>query len=570
MKFMELEEGLLGIKRRDFMKGLGWGLAGSATGLTDLFVRNLIDGMVYKAYAETFSSEEPRAYIAIKASGAPTRWMWDQFLNPFNDPAFVANTHVSSHFEEVSGKLITPVYSQFLSKGIYVPHLWSFSVAKKGGGVRPMTDLLDHMLVLRGIDVSDNGHPGAQKKQFMMPGHPFSVQGAIADKSKSSTFPAVSGTDGFDFKSEKGLQLVKGNVGTNALNQILKPFQGNENLESRQIASLMSEDINSALGNLLTRKGDYSNSLRDSIKGADELIRLGVGDLDSTWNDLTAKYEDLISRTMQLSFPGINNLPVGMDVNLRADNRGYRMDSPRNELCTLPDLRDMIKSSSTLKYTAASFALAEHMIIKGYTNSIVIDLGVLMNLAFDASDLNRNGTMVHDQHFVGNTIVTFLSAYMYTAFSSCLLELIDQLKAAQRFNGKNLFEETVIQFAGEFNRSPGLLGTDHASYSSSFSQWCGSFDSNPTVIGNILDQPRVAYHREPTHNFHGTWGWSAKVPEFNGQTALTGNVLNTISHFLRVPSPSPNNLTMASLGEQGGLTSLMGPAKIIKYQEEEE
>lgn len=556
--------------RRGILRGMGWGLAGAATNMSDLFLKSFIDGLSYQAYAQSLSSD-PRVYLAIRATGAPARWAWDQFLNP-NGETVLPNLSVATHFDSAGGRLINPIYGTYNHNGLIVPHTWSFQVPRAGGGTRPMTDLLDNMLVLRGVDVLDNGHPGAQKKQYMMPGHPYSIQGAVADHSKTP-FPTImtgsnSNEFNLDFVSKEGHQLVKSflnsNNKPNLIKDLLKPFTGNESLESRQIASTYNADIHRAINALNLTASDYTQTLRNNIKGADELIRQGFGDLDASWTALVTKYQDLIDRAIhQGNYPGINDMPVGDIVGNRNDN--YNFYGPI-KIVDLPDLRSMVTSSSGLGMAADQFAMAEFMIKNGYTKSIILDLPPLDGLAYEAADLTKTGRLQHDQHFNGQFITTFLSAYMFSAFSACLIELIEQFKAHTTSDGKNLFNETVIQFGGEFNRTAPShgRGTDHADSASSFTQWSGAINGNH-IVGNVLDQPLQASLRNG--GAPGSWGIGAKITEFGGQRALTGNVLSTMSHLLRVPTPSPNNISMVNV-VNGQVSSLIGNAKTVPYQED--
>lgn len=533
----------------------------------EAFVRSFFNGLANQAFAQS-TGTDPRALIAIRAMGAPTRWGWDQILNPGGE-TLVYNPVVATHFSQSDGRYTTPVYGTTIYKGMTVPYTWSFDVPHSRGGTRPMTDLLNNMLVIRGVDVVDNGHPGAIKKQYMNPGNSVSLQGTLADNTQRSPLSTIvtrkPNQSSIDFQSRKNLQLIDTIVNynynsQNLISDVMTPFKVNNSKSVRTLAFQHDLDIQNTYSALTTVSSDLNQTLQQSIRNADEIIRNGLGDLNTEWAQLKSKYDNLISRALNQVYPGINDLPVGT-LGLR-DNT-YRLDNGFDPTLTPDDLRQMISTSTDLGSTAAQFALTEYMITRGFTNSIVINLDVLTGLSHNKSNMTLKATSNHDQHFSGSVITTFLSSFIFSAFSACLLELIDQLKLKSRHDGRNLFNETVIQFGGEFNRTGQAdgQGTDHAHDSSSFTHWCGSING-PIVVGNILDQPRSAYHRGSTV-LPGTWGIGAKIPELGGQTALTGNILSSASTLLRVPTPSINNMSLVL--ESGA--SLIGPPTIIPWSQ---
>ncbi|MES3039134.1 MAG: hypothetical protein V4736_14600 [Bdellovibrionota bacterium] len=553
--------------RRDILKTINLGLLGSALSPANLFATSFIQGLVSQANAQ-ITGTDPRTLITIRAPGGPHRWGFDGMLNP-NGETLLPNPYVVSHFGAVSGRLSEPIYGTIKYNGITVPHLWSYSVPTVGGGLRPMTDLLNNMMVLRGVDVIDGGHAGAMKKQFMVPGASASIHGSHADASTKSPLASVwaSRGNGADFQSRKSLQkidLYVGNrAGQNFISDIMAPFKVNNSLATRSLALANDASIQAAYAALKTVKSDLSTTLRANVKGADDIIRSGIEDLSSVWLQLQSKYANLIKAAMNGNYPGLNDLPVG---GATRDGQ-YNFDQGTNKIVTLEDMRMMFHDGTGMDKTADMFACAEFMITRGYTNSMCIDLSPFTNLRFDKNDLARRENDNFDSHFIGRMTATFLMGMTVPCFAACMLELIDVLKSKTRYDGRNLWNETVIQFGGEFNRTAGWnpddlspgTGTGHGPDSSVFSHWSGAI-RGPIVVGNIINRNRGTYQAkvEP-----GTIGAAAKIPELNGRVAGTGDMLNSLAALLRVPPPNPNNMSLvASDG-----TSLIGPPKIVPFTE---
>ncbi|MES3039137.1 MAG: hypothetical protein V4736_14615 [Bdellovibrionota bacterium] len=553
--------------RRDVLKTINLSVLGSALSPANLFATSFIQGLVSQANAQ-ITGTDPRALITIRAPGGPQRWGFDGMLNP-NGETLLPNPYIASHFGAVGGRLSEPIYGTIKYNGITVPHLWSYSVPTVGGGLRPMTDLLNNMMVLRGIDVVDGGHAGAQKKQYMVPGASASIHGTHADVSMKSPLSSVwaSGGNGADFQSRRSLQKIDLYVGYNAnqnfIADIMAPFKVNNTVATRALALANDASIQAAYASLNTVKSDLGSTLRANVKGADDIVRSGIEDLSTVWVALKTKYANLIKAALVGNYPGLNDMPVG---GTTRDGQ-YNFDQGTNKIVTLDDMRTMFHAGTGMGRTAEMFACAEFMITRGYTNSMCIDIGTLSDLKFDKTDLARSENDNYDSHFIGRMTSTFLWGMTVPCFAACMLEFIDVLKSKTRYDGRNLWNESVIHFGGEFNRTapwyaadtnPGT-GTDHGPGSSVFSHWSGAI-RGPIVVGNIIDKNRSDYYvaREP-----GTVGLGAKIPELNNRIAGTGDMLNSLASLLRVPPPNPNNMSLvASDG-----TSLIGPPKIVPRAE---
>jgi hypothetical protein len=114
----------------------------------------------------------------------------------------------------------------------------------------------------------------------------------------------------------------------------------------------------------------------------------------------------------------------------------------------------------------------------------------------------------------------------YRAYASCLLELIDRLKA------ENIWNDTVIDTAGEFNRAAKGIGTgsDHGWQGASAAIYSGAI-TGPIVLGNIKKETGA------TSAYPGTWGYGAPVTGLPSGQLTLGHVAATLAFLLRTQSP---------------------------------
>src|SRR5690606_961635 len=66
----------------------------------------IVNGIVSQAYAQEMGMN-PRRYVYLQQAGAPIRWNFDCFLNPYpqlNEAAFVPNKSVATRFQSQNGR----------------------------------------------------------------------------------------------------------------------------------------------------------------------------------------------------------------------------------------------------------------------------------------------------------------------------------------------------------------------------------------------------------------------------------------------------------------------------------
>lgn len=163
-------------------------------------------------------------------------------------------------------------------------------------------------------------------------------------------------------------------------------------------------------------------------------------------------------------------------------------------------------------------------------------------------DANRE-EQVFDEHGTGVMVSLILNARWCTAFSACLLELFDRLRAAQ------IFDDTVLEVAGEFGRSglPDGSGSDHGWPGKISTYFCGRI-RGPLVVGNVYATP------PPDAGFgeyHGTWGFGAPVDGVRATLSLN-HELATLATMLGVPSPTNASPSVVSLDDSGFILPASG------------
>lgn len=522
---MEQEAALSHNNHKHFSRRNFLNILGAATSIplwqspAQILIQSIMNGAAQSA-AAAVTGVKPRRLLHILHEGAPPRWTFDLFLNPY-DPTIVANGNVGTVYgggSTASGV----VYKTVSKKGINVPHLWQFNVPSASGGVRPMDELLNNMLLVRGINVGNPDHGAAQQLQFLPLGASQSTSALSADHS-DVPFASVNGSvTQFAFKSLNSKSAVTIPRSGNMLSSLLSPFirkdLGGFSLKRKEMGAALDASI-SILNTAADSRHPSAASISNANSAAQELLSQGFGDLNSIWTNLVAKYNLLISGAVNPSqkLPGINDRIIP-----GAATKNYSLGSETN-LVTDPDLRTMVTSSMNIGHMATHFAMAEYILLNDLSYSVSIGPQGINNLMANGVKQSHGA----DEHTTGNMVSLILNSYMNLAYAACLLELISQLKA------KSIFNETVIVMNGEFGRNARNDGTgsDHGFVGSSSAIYSGAI-SGPIVLGNIYQSRKQSANGIDT----GTWGYGAPVAEL-GKPIDLGHWMSTLATLLRVPSP---------------------------------
>lgn len=522
-----------GSSRRNFLKILGQSTAiPLMQGPAQILIEAIVNGAVQKAAAAEVGAS-PRKLLHILHQGAPPRWSYDLFLTPYSTTGFVPNKTVVTKFTS-GGK--SAAYATVNKKGINVPHIWQFDVAKAGGGTRPMEDLLSNMLCLRGINVANPAHGGAQASQSLPVGATQSLA-ALAGDGSNDPIPAVnSGQQFFKYQSLAAKSAVSVVPSGNMLSSLLNPFMrkslGDFDVKRDSLSAALDASV-LAINASAESLNKNSKVVNNSLNSAKELLSEGFGNLDVIWAELYAKYTDLIKRSLDatVSYAGINDSEVLSDGSGLYQNNDTKLESGF-------DLRKMITAVSSSDGMAQRFAMAEYVLTEGLSGSVSMITSPIDGILINDDPRSR---MRFDEHQTGAMVSLMLNFYFNMAYSACLLELTDRLKA------KSIFNETVIVTGSEFGRNPSAdgFGSGHGYSGGSSVILSGALQSSPMVLGNIYSE------RLQDRDDVGTWGFGAPVAEI-GKPLSMGNWVATISSLLRVPSPvSAANISL--MVEQAGV-----------------
>ncbi|MEC9282374.1 MAG: DUF1501 domain-containing protein [Bdellovibrionota bacterium] len=537
--------------RRDFLKLMS---AYSSMGISATAFSSIFDmlflGSINQAAAATSSNSK---LLIIQAYAAPERWVFDKFLDPYNSNNHIGlktegntdkvNHQVVNYLTEANGRLQNTEYKFATVNGLKCPYLWSQNVGNSSGATRPMGDLLNNYLSIRGVNNGNGVHPisAAQTVEAAIGG--TTITGAVADASNAPISHFAVNPVYVPFRSEKGkgrLRLAASSTGgTDLIAKLTEPFNNtNPFIAKDQLNKTLLDKMssfNSIVDSSMAAKKSIGDSSLQSLAGAKDLMFDKLDKMTGDYVTLRDKYRKIIQTTMNIEMIGINNKAVGL-ANVSDRDDTYRFNGKKvleNDLRNLvPYFRYNSGNTETLDNLADIFTAAEYALNNGMSNSVHIR--VLPWLRLNVSHSAGVSVLNHsfDAHTFGAMTQIMLMNSFYACFAGCMIELIDQLKATGVFN------DTVIQFSGEFERRPRQngIGSDHAGEAQTISLWSGKIDG-AQVIGNVQNSNSSTYY--------GSYGYAA--PDEEGHVNNVGNVASTIADILGVPSTSPNNHSLISM-----------------------
>lgn len=480
----------------------------------------------------------PRRHFVFHQKGGPVRWGYDLFLNPMNDPRFqdFATHGMGTCFKDSStDRYEEMAFEQVKVGDLWLPYLWSIPVPAPSGGTRPHTDLLQHMLQIKGINTGNSSHEGALKNLQLPPGASQSLNSLSGDHAKSP-FPVIAfGFPQWDFLSKTGkVPVLIDKTSGNLINRVLDSFRYDASLDS--LKGLVGDDMKKVREALYQQK--MTSDLRYEkliahAQTARDLMERDFGDLNAQWQTLLDKYQTLVRRSLDSVIPKINDKKIGIDPTQRNESMGeYRISASRisyeddpalitNRLASNPS--DRLRFPEVAEYFALSEFLIQHDLtydFSGYHGDIgnfyVREAlgGALNPRAFDG-----------DPHNIGMIHTNWIFPLSFVALSACALEFIDQVKAMGKFN------DTIFEIRSEFNRNPrtDLSGSDHG--------WQGA---STCIYSGIINGPQLfgnTYFRNPAYGSFRSWGEGAPMDCIGGIPLDVGHYGATLATLLRVPSP---------------------------------
>ncbi len=538
------------INRRKAILGIS-ATAGGTFLLNPLSIlfESVVKGAMNDALAEELGIA-PRNYVLLQFSGAPPRWHYDLPLAPYGDHSkIIKNTSLGTKFVERNGRYVDIEYKTTpisIPGGgtLHMPWIWQFDIPTSDGKSRPMSDLLKDMMIMRGINIGNPAHFGAQSLQFR-PGSKVSIGSLSADRSEAP-IPAINfGCSNYSFVSSNGLSAVPLSNSGNVIKALLDPFvqsNSSEVISFRGKRNKLFQAIKEASG-LLDESAKNIHSEYFDVKratdSAKKLLERSFNDIESYWDEAVARYSNLLGRAVHqgTKLRGINDKPVGL-LPVSKRNKEYSGVT-----------RDDLRSVSRPRQVAENFALIEYVLTNKLSSSISVNSGRL-----DIAG-KRIG---FDEHGTGRMLSTIANAYQARCNATAMLELVNQLKSAQ------IFDETIIQSSPEFGRKPRDKrdedsGSDHAPGAGVCSFYGGAIKGYE-VIGNISSKG-AEYWKYP-----GTWGSYASNKNKDGSNfgiLSARHIASTVASMLRTPSPVSNATPSVVIEENGVISSRLEKAKIV-------
>lgn len=509
------------LSRRDMIKMLG--IAGIST--------SFLGKMGFIPEVSAASNSDVKNFLMFQLFGAPSRWTWVP-LAPYESTSnMVSNPNVITKLIDTSGNYESGEYKTININGVNMPWIWQFDLPTSDGGSRPMSDLMDDMMIFQGVNVGNPAHSGASELQFFPSGINHSLTSLNGDVTNfpipfvgmrtSPNRPYVSKVNktGVDSLSMSG----------NLLDNLLSPFNINVSTSFKDQLSLVQNNKKTEIGLFNTTSLETNKKLQktiDSDKSASSILQKNIASMSSQFSALKNKYIDLLKRAcapMPISGDSVTNL-VGIN------------DKP--VMVNGVDIRETLKTkqgTSIINRLADEFAVIEFCFVNKLTSSIAVGLASFSGFTFD-------------EHTVNCVSACYTNSLWNRGFAACLLELSDVLKQ------HNMWDDTIIQVNGEFGRTPKNTGTgsDHA-LDVEFTYFGGSLDGN-TFSGNTL--------RESTRtNYLGTWGEGA-TNEGHGRITIA-HMAATLASFLNVESPITSASTLVEKNSNGIYTSKLNKTKLV-------
>lgn len=534
------------IARREFIKQMT-GL-GSLFGLSALtqsqIATSAMSGLFKKAFAGSLNVDHEKHYVHLSLPGAPPRWLLDLPIfapttstTPANivAPGFgfhlngneMINAGASAYYRHAQG-----------GQNYFLPPIWRQAAAGKN-----FSGLLDNMMIIRGMDAEIAAHDLANGRQVAPIIHGVSVSGLVADASLKPIPGVGSGCIAANaFRSVKGLAAV-GLQGTNPLSILLAAFKPtNKTVSYREPAyAQVREQAIEQFEDYAKSLGYTDKALTASYESALNLIKNGTYSLQDQFAPTLKKYQEtLVDQAISYeAMCSIFTSRISPSANLLW-NRVAQNDVFAGTATT--DLRDSFKQESNRKPNAPNmatqFAVMELLILNNITPVFTGGFGGLTGLTVPYRDrTNANApirqvahTNPHDQHFIGTVPSILFTTAFYRAFLTCLVEFVDQLKTA------NKFDKTMIHIASEFNRKPRPdgSGSDHGSGGSGTSLISGMFNSFQ-MTGNI----RV---NSVESSYPGSWGDAATYANFTRPIQVNDVAASIAVSFFGAEDPVKSGL----------------------------
>ncbi|OQW49298.1 MAG: hypothetical protein A4S09_12345 [Proteobacteria bacterium SG_bin7] len=387
----------------------------------------------------------PRNYVFIALRGGPPRWVFDLPLIPYKQESIIPSPHIITRFQNsTTGAYITAPISR-AGVTLNMPYLWTQNIPTVGGGTAPMADLLQNMLMIRGVNLGSDGHSNNLFKQTRPVLDSPSLDGAVADLSRKQ-IPAVGlgAGNGFAYMSAKGIGMASGgSISPTQLNRILSPFDQSTDAISPTFLN-NKKNLQIAVDAALDKLAVYAKSAAPGSENlfairskSEELIQKGVSNIGEVYKPLFDKYMSLVRAVSLSPVAGIHDISVAIDNLPKKGDGTVPYTAIDSDSCLGPsaDTRKIISEKATLYGIAENFAVTEYLLTSGYSSSITFGFVSPQSLVYDnvlsangVVSSTNSGELGFDEHYGGAYLSLIVNSFTYRAIAACIYELIGQLK----------------------------------------------------------------------------------------------------------------------------------------------
>lgn len=534
--------------RRDLLKGLGAVCAMSL--VHERMVDQIVESFVGSAQAAPGMLSDFR-YVNFTTSGGIPRWYFDLPIAPNGNDPYVANKQVITSMRMGSDNNPIGEYAHTKMGDFYLPLLWSYSIPLSNGGVGKLNELASSGLFIRGVDQGLDGHEfNLLRQNSPVPGG-LTYSGLFADTGETP-IPAATSANNFEHRSAKNKAIIPFNYRTDlkVLSSSFNSFK-TTNPKSFNRRDMAQRTIEAAIKSIQKTQGTnspYMSAIKANRDNAMELLSSDFATIDADYQAIYNKYQALITAASKMPLPGVTTAPIYAKA---GDSRFNILISENNPgvqaTAQTGDIRIGFENILPNPAFAHAFALAEFLITKNLSSSVVANLGFWSNFdimnynsfnpATQKYDLFESASKLRalssDAHTTGAFPALILFTRHFHAYATCLHEFMTILKA------KNIYDQTLIHTTTDFNRIPRVdgSGADHGFSGCATSIFSGRIKQT-LVVGNIAQNS----------SSRGTWGDAANNSALGDRKINLGNVASTICSIFDLPTPAQNDSSLVTLG----------------------
>lgn len=534
--------------RRDLVKGLG-----AICGLSlvhDNMVDQIVSSFIGSAQAAPGMLTNFK-YINFYTGGGCPRWYFDLPIAPNGNDNFMSNKQVITSMQMDGVNKPNGQYAHTKMGDFFLPLLWSYPIPLSKGGMGKLNELASSGLFIRGIDQGLDGHEfNTLRQNAPIPGG-MTYSGVFADTGETP-IPAANSSTSFEHRSAKNKAIIPFAYRTDlkVLSSSFGSFKTN-NPKSFNRRDLAQRAIEAAVKSIQKNQGSsspYMSSVKSNRDNALELLSSDFTTIDTEYSAIFAKYQDLIAAALQVTLPGVTDTPIYAQAKDTRFNVFVPEFNPGIQATeNTGDIRTGFQNITANPAFAHAFAIAEFLIVKNLSSSVVSSLGFWSNFNIMGYNSFNSSTQKYDRaenspsfknlgtdiHNTGTFPALIAFVRHYHAYATCLNELMLVLKE------KNIYDQTLIHTTSDFNRIPRNdgSGADHGFNGCATSVFSGRI-TQTTVVGNI------AYNGTS----RGTWGQAADNNSLGDRMINLGNVASTICSIFELPTPAKNDSSLVSLG----------------------